>query len=227
METDELIRRLSEECHPVRPLSHPVWRAVIWFAFSVVYILMVVVVMGLRPDIGARLADWRFSSEIGAALLTSLMAAAAALCAGCPGRPLWERFAPLPFLALWLGLLGEGCWTDWKTVGPGALAVRQDLICLPMIFAISLFPAIAIFLLIRRGAPLAPVPITGAAALAAAALAAAALRLAHIEDASIMVLVWQFGSVLVLTSVETLFGRSYIRWKTRAEILAAFERGRR
>lgn len=224
METDQLIRQLSDECTPVRPLSHPARRTAAWFMVSAIYVLAVARFMGLRPDITARLAEWRFVGEVAAAFLTSLMAAAAALCAGCPGRPIWERFAPLPFLALWLGLLGEGCWRDWISIGAEGLAVRQDLMCPPIILAISAGPAVAIFLMVRRGAPLAPLAAMGLAALAAAALAAAALRIVHIEDSSVMVLVWQFGSVALLTGIEALFGDVYIRWTRRDELLAAFNR---
>lgn len=224
METDELVRMLSEDCAPVRPLSHPLWRASAWFMLSLAYAAMVVFATGLRPDIASRLGDWRFALEVAAALLTSLMSAAAALCAGCPGRPWWERLAPLPFLALWLGLLGEGCVRDFLAAGARGLAVRQDAMCLPAILMMSVVPAFAVFALIRRGAPLAPFVIAGYAALAAAALAAAALRLFHEQDSGATVLVWQFGSVALLAGLGATLGRSAIRWKTREETISTLLR---
>lgn len=225
MRTEELIRTLSEDCKPVRPLAHPAWRAVIWFVISLGYVAVIVAVMGLRPDISSKLADWKFITEVGAPLLTSMMAAAAAFCAGCPGRPVWERLAPLPFLALWLGSLGEGCWSDWLVHGAAGLAIRPDLKCFPVILAISIPPSILIFAMTRRGAPIAPIITMGLAALAAAALAAAALRLFHTEDASVMVLFWQFGSVALLTGLEALFGPFFLHWTTREEALASHRRG--
>ncbi|HEY8071628.1 MAG TPA: NrsF family protein [Methylocystis sp.] len=69
--------------------------------------------------------------------------------------------------------------------------------------------------MIRRGAPIAtPMTTTGLATLAATSIAAAALLLFHEQDASVMVLVWQFGSVLVLTGLGALFGRRLLRWRT-------------
>ncbi len=222
MRTEELIATLTENCSPVRPLAHPGWRAVAWFAISLGYVAAVVAAMGLRPDISTKLADWRFVAEVGAALATSMMAAASAFCAGCPGRPVWERFAPVPFLALWLASLGVGCWRDWLASGGAGLAIQPDLMCLPVILAISIIPGVLIFIMIRRGAPIAPISTMGLAALAAAALGAAALRLFHTEDASIMVLVWQFGSVALLTGLEALFGRRILRWTRREEALAGY-----
>ncbi|MGD9805064.1 MAG: NrsF family protein [Hyphomicrobiaceae bacterium] len=51
-----------------------------------------------------------------------------------------------------------------------------------------------------------------AIALAVAALSATVLRLTHLPDASKMVLVWQVGSVAVLTLLAALFGRSLLPW---------------
>jgi hypothetical protein len=66
--------------------------------------------------------------------------------------------------------------------------------------------------MIRRGAPIAPLTTTALATLAAAALGATALRLFHAQDASVMVVVWQFGSVAVLAGLGALTGRRVLPW---------------
>lgn len=81
-----------------------------------------------------------------------------------------------------------------------------------MIVAISIVPALLIYIMIRRAAPIAPITTTALATLAAAALAAAALRLFHPQDVSIMVLVWQFGSVALLAGLGALFGQYLLPW---------------
>jgi hypothetical protein len=212
METDHLIRTLAHEAEPVERLPHPAWRAAIWSLLSVAYIALVVAAVGVRPDIAEKLHDPRFVIEVGAALLTGVMAAAAAFCAGCPGRPVWERFAPFPFLLVWLASLGEGCWRQWVQYGPDG-RLQIDLLCFQVIFALSLLPAILIFVMIRRGAPIAPMSTTGLATLAATALAATGLRLFHAEDVSLMLLVWQFGSVVVLAVLGFVLGRGLLHWK--------------
>lgn len=214
MQSEELIRRLAASAEPVRRLPHPIWRAMTWFVLSLVYAAGLVFAMGLRPDFSVRIADPRFVVEIAAALLTAMMAAAAAFCSTCPGRPLWERFAPFPFLAAWLASLGEGCWRDWLRLGAQGLSVQADFSCFPVIVAASAAPMALIFVMARRGAPIAPITTTGLATLAAAAIGAAALRLFHEQDSSVMVLVWQFGSVLALTGIGALFGRRLLHWRT-------------
>ena len=103
MQKEDLIRTLAEDCAPVRPLPHPAWRALLWFSVSLCYLAVVVARMHLRPDFAAKLTDSQYALEVAAAFLTSVAAAAGAFCAGSPGRPFWERLAPVPFLLIWIG----------------------------------------------------------------------------------------------------------------------------
>jgi hypothetical protein len=212
MRTEDLIEALVADAKPVRRLSSPTVRVCGWLAMSTAYAAVIVLVMGLRPDLQSRLADTRFVVELGATFMTSVLAAAAAFCAGCPGRPLWERFAPLPALGLWFWSLGEGCWRSFVQGGAQGLQFHVDLACFPSILLVSVVPGVLILIMIRRGAPIAPVTTTALAALAAGALGATALRLFHAQDASLMVLVWQFGSVAMLAGLGALTGRHILRW---------------
>lgn len=215
MRTEDLVQSLSDNATPVRRLAHPALRTALWLSVSLVYFALVLAIVGLREDLASKLEDPRFIIEVSAALLTSMMAAAAAFCAGCPGRPLWERFAPFPFLAVWLASLGEGCWRQWVQTGPDG-QLQFDFLCVQVIFALSLLPALLILAMIKRGAPIAPMSTTGLATLAATALGAAVLRLFHAQDVSLMLLVWQFGSVMVLAGIGFLLGRVFLRWSAPA-----------
>ncbi|WP_363351441.1 DUF1109 domain-containing protein [Methylocystis echinoides] len=214
MKSEELARRLAASAKPVQRLPHPIWRAMMWFVLSLAYAGALVLVMGLRTDLSARIAEPRFVIELSAAVLTSMMAATAAFCSTCPGRPIWERLAPFPFLLVWLASLGEGCWRDWSLHGLQGLAVQSEFSCFWKIVVSSAPPAILILLMVRRGAPIAPYLTTGLATLAAASLIAAAMLLFHQQESSIMVLVWQFGSVIVMSGIAALFGRQVLDWRT-------------
>ena len=212
MQPEDLVKILAADAKPVRRLSSPMVRLLIWLGISVAYAAAIVWLMGLRPDIHSRLADTRFAIELAATFMTSVLAAAAAFCAGCPGRPIWERFAPLPALGLWFWSLGEGCWRTFVASGAEGLAFRLDFVCLPSILLVSVVPGALMLKMIRQGAPIAPVTTTALAALAAGALGATALRLFHAQDASMMVLVWQFGSVALLAGLGALIGRQLLPW---------------
>lgn len=213
MKTDDLIASLAAEARPVERLAAPQKRLLGWLAVSVPWIAMVVLVMSPRPDLADKFGDLRWVLEQGAALGTALTAAVAAFCAGVPGRPRWEHFIPVPFFGLWIGLLGFGCLQTWLEAGLAGLTLQFDWICFPGIVLVGFVPAIAMAVMLRRGAPLAPVLSTALGALAAAGLANVGLRLFHPQDASLMVLVWQVGTVVILTIAGGILGPKIVRWR--------------
>jgi hypothetical protein len=224
MQTQELIEALESNCTPVCPLAHPLTRALAWSALSLLYIGATVWAIGPHSNLGARFGDWKFAIESGAALLTGVMAAGAAFCAGCPGRPIWERFAPVPFVAIWLGGLSAGCWSDWVDYGPAGLTIHLDFGRAVAILAVGSIPFLLMFAMVRRGAPVAPKSTMGLAALAAASLAAFAIGLLQRPDSNIMALAWQFGTVVALAALAAILGRLFLRWRTRDEELARLRR---
>ncbi|MFO1124313.1 MAG: DUF1109 domain-containing protein [Methylocystis sp.] len=227
MLNEALIKTLTQNCAPIRPLAHPARRALVWFTVSLCYVGVVVAFMGLRPDFLFKVADPQFATEVVAAFLTSVVAAAGAFSAGCPARPIWERFAAGIFLFVWVGALAVGCWRDVDAFGVSGLLSHSDIDCLPTILAISIPAALLILSMVKRGAPIAPFVTIGLAALASTALAAGALRLSFRQDAAVSVCIWQFGSVVLLTGVASLFGRVLLHWTMRDELIASFQAHRR
>jgi len=212
MRSEDLIKALATDAAPVRRLASPMARLGVWLTASAAYTGVIVAIMGVRPDLPLRLTDPHFAIELSATFMTSMLAAAAAFCAGCPGRPIWERFAPLPALALWFFSLGEGCRQSIVHAGALGLRFQLDFLCFPSILLVSIVPGTLILVMIRHGAPIAPVSTSALAALAAAALGATGLRLFHEQDASAMILVWQFGSVALLACLGALAGRKILPW---------------
>jgi hypothetical protein len=74
--------------------------------------------------------------------------------------------------------------------------------------------------MLRRGAPISPRISIALGALAASAVADFGLRLFHPQDVSIMVLVWQVGTVCFLSVIAGMGGRMILRWKLRSPLQA-------
>ncbi len=212
LDTDALIDRLAGEASPVRRVG-PVWKRVaLWFAFGIPPLLVIVAVHGLAIDATTLLADRQLLIEQVAALLTAVTAAAAAFASTIPGiNRRWMWLPALP-LAVWLLALGKGCLDDWVRLGPGGLALRTDFDCFGPMLLLAAVPAVAMLLMLRRGAPLAPRATLFLGALATAAVVAFGLRFFHIGDASIMVLVWHMELAAALSLAAGLAGPRLLGW---------------
>lgn len=204
MKTDELIDTLAADLKPVRRLWSPIWRLIGWFALSIPATALIVATMRLRPDFSAKIADPMFLTQELASLAVALVAGWAALVACVPGEPRWKMWVPVLPLSLWVATLGHQCWDEWVGLGMSGMEFHSDWLCLPSVAMISAIPAFAMVVAIRRGARLHAFSAVSWGSLAAAALANAGLRLFHMEDAALMVVVWQFGSVLLFTAIATL-----------------------
>lgn len=212
LETDELIRRLAMSARPVSRLRPPWMRTAQWLAIALPSVAIVVMLVSPRDDLAAKLAETPFLIEQVAALATAVTASIVAFCMIIPGYSRKLALLPLPPLALWLGSLGRGCLESWLQSDSGALQLSPDWICFPSIAMVGAVPALVMVAMLRRGAPMAPRMTVAFGALAAAALGNFGLRLFHDQDASLMVLVWQFGSVALLSALAGWGGRHILRW---------------
>ncbi len=204
MNTDQLIDTLTADLKPVPRLWPPVWRLIVWLALSIPATVLIVAAMHVRPDISAKIVDPMFLAQELASLAVAFIAAWAALVTCVPGEPRWKIWVPVVPLSLWVATLGRQCWDEWLHRGASGMVFYSDWLCLPSVAMISTVPALAMVFALRRGARLHPLAAVSWGSLAAAALANAGLRLVHMEDAALMVVVWQFGSVLLFLAIATL-----------------------
>lgn len=223
MDTHTLIDALVADLRPVRRLSPPTLRLLGWLAVSIPAVAAVVALQGIRSDLAVRFAEPTFLTEQVATVATALVAGWAALAGCVPGTVRWKLWAPVLPLSAWIVSLGHQCWSEWVRVGAAGMSLRPDWMCLPDIAVIGALPAIAIVIAIRRGACLNSAPVLWGS-LAAAALANAGLRLFHVEDAALMVIVWQFGSVALFTAVLTLLRRFLAPFGEPHHLRSPFER---
>lgn len=212
METNELIHQLAGQPAAIHRLAPPWRRSAIWFAISVSYAVAIILVQPLDFNLW-QIADTRFVIEQIATLATVVTASIAAFWSVVPGYDRRLLLLPLVPLAVWLAALGEGCVHEWLQFGSAGLALRTDWDCLPAAILIGIVPAIAIVVMLRRGAPLVPQTTLALAAVAVAALSSFAMRLHHYGDASIIILVWHLGSVAVLALAGSLVARLILNWR--------------
>lgn len=204
MNKDRLIAALVTDLRPVRRLPSTPKRLALWLAFAGPPVALIVALMGVRADIGERLGDSLFLAEMLAMLATSLIGAHAALAAGIPGaRRGTFLLATLP-LAGWIGLLA------YQYSRESGAVFWLDIHCIPAIAVISLVPIAVMISLIRQGARDRRALSVFWGTLAAAALANVGLRLFHPVDSALMVIAWQFGTVMVLSGLAAAARRQLV-----------------
>jgi hypothetical protein len=222
--TEQLIRQLAEGTPPIRPLARPHRRAAIWLAVSIAYVALVLVVMPARHDLSSKLSEPLFVAEQIAGLATAVAAAVAAFATVIPGRNRkWVLLPLLPF-TIWLGSLGPACVQEVRRFGLQALPLQHSLWCFPFIVMLGAVPAIAMTVMLRRGAPLTPQISAALGGLAAAGIGNFGVRIIHPEDVSVMLLVWHVGGVMALCALAGSMGNYLFNW--RAIIAASQDTGR-
>jgi hypothetical protein len=211
--TPGLIEALAANATPVRRLRPPLVRATLWLSFAAVVLVLLAVSQGGRPDLAQRLQQPIFLVGISASLLTGILAAIASFLVSLPDRSRGWLLLPLPALAVWISTIGYSCLTAWVELdSAGGLRMGEAARCFATLVLTSVPLSLLIFVMLRHAAPLRPMPVALTGSLAVAGMTASALSLFHAFDATVMILMWNLGSAVLLVGLGTLLGRKMFAW---------------
>jgi len=210
--TPDLIDALVETAAPVRRLRPPIIRAGLWLAFAAIVLGLIAIAHGLRPDFSDRVRQPLFVLGMLGALATGILAAVASFRLSLPDSSRLWIVLPLPALALWVATIGYGCLTDWVSMDPDGVHMGEAVRCFATLLMTSVPLSIAMLVMLRYAALLRPLEVSVMGGLAVAAVTAFALSLFHDLDATVMILVWNLGSAVLIAALGSLFGRSMLTW---------------
>jgi hypothetical protein len=207
MKTDaDLIASLVADARPVRPLRPPLWRAAGWSIVACIIVGLLVWWHGLRPDLAEKLAKPGFVLGMGAAILTGVAGAVAALTVSLPDRSrLWALLPVAPGVG-WVSSVTWGCLSHWVAFGDRTPNYALLASCVAILLATSVPLSVLLFWMLRSTVVRMRQTIL-ATGLAAAGLTAAALNLLHAFDASIMILAWHLGTAALVILCDVIVGR--------------------
>ena len=217
MKTEHLIADLARDARPVRPLRRPWRRTAVWAAAGFTYLALLMAMMPVRADLALRMQEPRFIVEQLAALLMGVTAAAAAFATSVPGHRRAILWAPIVSLGVWIGAVVIGVAQDATR---GDLSVQADWGCIATILMGAAVPALAMALMIRRGAPITPRLTATLAALAAAGLGNVGICVFHPHSSNLVILLWHCGTVLLIAALAGVAGAYLLRWPTHMEVRA-------
>jgi len=208
--TEALIENLTRDLKAVVPLKGPWIRTLRWLGILAPYCVTAVLLLHFVGKLPVPLVDTQFLLEQGFAILTGITAAMAAFASTTPGRSRSYLLWPLLPLFGWLATLGQACFHNMSS----GLSFQHNLLCLPFIIILGTPPAVILWMMLRRGAPLTPSWTAAFGALAAAGFGNFCVRLVHAEDVSLMLIVWHIGGIFILTAATSAFGRSLLNWRS-------------
>jgi hypothetical protein len=210
MNTDDLAQNLARRLRPAPPLPQPRARAGIWFAGAALYVALLAIAMGFVNGYPGGVGAAFLVAQI-AAIVTSLLAGAAAFASVVPGFASRSRRLTGVAAAVWLATLAAGSTADgdWSALS----AATHEWWCVVFIVAGGA-PLLAVLAwMLRRGAPLEPAATAAFAALSVAALAnvGACISLPHANTAAM--LAWHGGVIVACTVLAAASGRLLFSWR--------------
>lgn len=205
--TPDLVELLVSELKPVRRLRSPVFRAISWVLVAGAVVILLGIGQGVRGDLSARLGETAFAVGIAATVATAVCAAVAAFALAVPGRSRLWALLPLPPLLTWISAVGHQCLTHWIRYDAGGMAMGETARCFATLALTSLPLWLLMLLMLRRSRPVREAPPMLAGSLAVAAMAATAMGLLHQLDASVMILLWNFGTGAAIVIASALSSR--------------------
>ena len=210
--TPDLIESLVANAAPVRRLRPPVARAVGWLLFAALMLALLAVRHEVRPDLALRLRQPEFVVGIAASLATGVLAAIASFLLSIPDRSRAWLLLPLPALFVWVSTIGYGCLINWVSLQPGSLLFGNEAGCFALLVLTGVPLSLAMLIMLRHAALLAPTRVAISGSLAVAAVTATALSIFHEHDASAIILIWNFGTAVLLVALGGAFGRRMFSW---------------
>ncbi len=210
MKTDNLIDTLVTDRATRASLSRSLVGALV--VGGLVSLIVFLATLGVRTDIRAALATWRFDLKIVLVLVALALAFGFCLAVSRPTATGREAVRLLPLAALAIIAVGievvilpGAAWAN-RLIGSNAL------VCLCAIPLFAAAPLVAVLAILRTGAPASPT-LAGAAAGLLAATAGAALYAFHcFDDSPLFVVTWYSLAALPVILLGAFAGRRFLRW---------------
>jgi len=208
MKTDFLIEKLSQANRPIDQLSPPFVRFARWLIVAFLCVGVGVSLFGVRTDIEEVVLQFGFTFQVFCSLGLALLSALSAFILSVPDREKnWVSILPLATLVLWLLSISQSFYVvEFVKGGIGLSCVRD-------IFVLSLVPAVFLFMMLRRAAPLQKDRVGIFAGLSVAALGAVGTQFICHNDDPLHVIMWHYFPVVAIGFLGFWLGKILLNWE--------------
>lgn len=213
MNTDRLIDTLVAE-GAQKPLLHPFKQTLFWLGGTMVWLVTLLVYQDFRYDIWDKFSDPLYGLELGLLFLMAMSSSLAALCVSRPDcyQMPWTRFVPFGFLVLWAAAAFTGGGDiSWASIFHTMTLCQFS--CAWHILMFSVPPGIAMFLTIRKGAPIQCYLAGSMATLSVTAFGYLSMRLVELNDNTLHLIVWHALPIMIMCMAGMIAGKYLLRWR--------------
>ena len=213
MRTEDLIQQLAADASPVRPLPSTTARVAAWLVLAGLSLGIVMLLMGVRRELGDAADRMDFTVEAALLLLTAVSAVIGAMLVSVPGAGLARRVRWIPVglgVATILLAAGELAYAAVSGAPTGRLTFAWH--CLYKTTSVALVPGVILFVMLRRAAPLNPGWAGLLAALATASVGVLGANIICPNDRPLHMLIWHVLPLMLFAGGGTALGRWLLRW---------------
>lgn len=212
MKTDDLIELLARQPE-VMPRISPMRELVLALSGGVVVAFaLMVLLLGLRPDLETAVASPLFQQKIACLALLLATSVAAAHLSGIPGRHIGGIEGLRWIVPIWLVIATTSSLLASRDEPLAMFHSPTILRCLVTIPFLSVIPSMAMIWVIRRAAPISAERSADAIGWAAGATGALAYAFHCQADQPAYLLIW-YGLAIALTVVVTrLIATRWLHW---------------
>jgi hypothetical protein len=125
---------------------------------------------------------------------------------GLPDRSRLWLILPTPSLLVWLSTVGYGCLTNWVSIGPEGVRFGETVRCFATLVPTSVPLLLAMLVMLRDVAVLRPMVAIMTGSIAIAAITAMAVSLFHDLDTTVMILIWNLGTSILIIALGCSLG---------------------
>lgn len=207
---ETLIGKLAEDTLPVKPAPHPFMLSAKWMMAALAYLLVSLLISGLRPDLIIKLHEPWFVAEIAALVGIFIATSLSAALLSFPDLHQMRRaaFAPVIMFALFVLVM----FFAWRADNPSAPLPVHSFECTISITLFSLLPIFWTFFKMRKLASTHSHLAGCCALLFAFSIGAIWLRLHEINDSIMHVVQWHYLPMIAFGVVGLWLGKVMLKW---------------
>lgn len=212
METDELIRTLAADARPVRRMRPPLIRAAGWGVLALTSLAVGLLVMGARRELGEGTERALFGAEAFLLLVTAVSAVVGALLVSVPGaeRSPVTRWLPVAAAAASVAwVMGELVYAAVSGAPLGRFGFAWQ--CVVKTTTVAMVPGAALFVMLRRAAPLHPGWAGLLATLATTAVGVLGANIICPLSRPLHLLLWHVGPLVLFAGAGVALGAWLLR----------------